>query len=211
MAFVKICGITNVDDALRAVELGADAVGMVFAPSPRRVKREKAKSINDELPASVKKVGVFVNETLEEVKKIVDLCRFDIIQLHGDENIKDFRCIRKDIIKTIHIGKNNIEEEISKINKDIDYLLFDTYIKGLAGGSGKSFQWEKVIKFKELDIPIILSGGLTPQNVREAINAVKPFGVDVSSGVEDYPGKKDFQKLEEFLRNAKEGFGEFDG
>lgn len=166
---IKICGITNIEDAQAAVELGADALGFVFAPSPRQVTPQQAKEIIEKLPPFVATVGVFTDESPERIRQIADECKLDYIQLHGAKPIK---ILKKDILAGI---------------------LVDT----------KEHDWESAIDAKKYSKPVILAGSLTPENVAEAIKKVKPYAVDVSSGIESSPGKKDYEKMKRFIDAAR--------
>lgn len=212
MPKIKICGITNYEDALNAVKLGASYIGLNFyKKSPRYIKENDAKKIVGKLPKNVKKVGVFVNENLKTIKKIVDNIDLDIIQLHGSENPNYCQKLKKEtkkeIIKAFRI-KNGIKinEIRSKIKKYyVDYYMFDTYKKGMFGGTGKTFNWN-ILDIKSLKKKFFLSGGLNSENVKEAIKIAKPFAVDVSSSVEEKPGKKDYKKMKEFISIVKKIF-----
>ena len=199
MVRVKICGITNLDDALAAVEAGADALGFVFAQSPRRVSPEKAREITCILPPFVCKVGVFVDDDLYKVAQVQDFCGLNYVQLHGEEDVIDAQVLGLKVIKSFAMGKG-------RIPKADEYpgaaLLLDTYVPGLAGGSGKTFDWSLAAPLAA-QRPVILAGGLNPDNVASAIETVKPFAVDVSSGVEKNPGRKDHERVSEFIKNAK--------
>jgi phosphoribosylanthranilate isomerase len=199
---VKICGITNLDDALTAVDLGADALGFVFfRDSPRHVSCDNAASIIRKLPPFVTTVGVFVNERPEQIEKIVSLTGIDIIQLHGDEP-PSLCTLSRRIIKAIRV------KSLESLDPLIDYqgrvcsFLLDTYTPDVLGGSGRVFNWE-IASYAKRFGSIILAGGLTPDNVAEAVRQVIPYGVDVSSGVESRKGKKDHNKLKFFIERAK--------
>jgi len=198
---VKICGITNIEDALAAVEYGADALGFVFyKKSPRYIEVKQAKEIISRLPPFASTVGVFVNDSFENIESITDLCSITIIQLHGDED-KDFCSnFKVNVIKSIRIKNENSIEKMKEYN--VSAFLLDTYSDNMPGGTGKSFNWDLAIKAKNYG-KIILAGGLTPENVREAILKVKPYAVDVSSGVESKPGKKDHKKMKRFIEEVK--------
>ncbi len=203
MTRVKICGITRPEDALAAVEAGADALGFVFfKESPRHIFPEKAAEIITLLPPFVQVVGLFVNEQAEQVNEIADLCRLDLVQLHGDETSAYCRQIRRRILKAFRVRTLTCLDPIS------DYLtaglLLDTYSPSFYGGTGTAFNWEIAREASGRFGRIVLAGGLTPDNVADAIRQVHPWAVDVSSGVESEPGKKDHQKVREFIRNAKE-------
>lgn len=203
MIKVKICGITNIEDALLAADLGADALGFIFAESPRQIDSEKARAIIHELPPFVKTVGVFVNEEPEKIKEIQLECGLDLVQLHGDESPEQCRNLMPYSIKSFRIKDETGIKGIDKYKGAVRAILLDTYQKGKAGGTGKTFDWSLAIKVKEIGIPIILAGGLGPENIQEAIATVKPYAVDVSSSIEEKPGKKNpdrmkalFEKIE---------------
>lgn len=198
---VKICGITNIEDALAAVELGADALGFVFAKSPRQVTKEQARDIIENLPPFVSPVGVFVDEKVETIKEICDFCGIHTVQLHGNEDplyINDLKGYK--IIKAFRIKEEGDLKPLA--NYKPHAFLLDSYVKGVMGGTGVAFNWEVARQAHKYGA-IILSGGLTSENVQEAIRIVKPYAVDVSSGVEASPGKKDKVLMKWFIVNAK--------
>ncbi len=200
---VKICGITNLKDALAAVEAGSDALGFVFyKKSPRYIAPKKAREIIKNLPENLKKVGVFVNAGEKTIKEIAGLCGLDMLQFHGDET-PGFCSLFKNykIIKAFRI-KNKID--LSKILKyNVFAYLFDTYIKSRYGATGKSFNWGLLRCLKSIDRPVFLSGGLNAGNVKKAIKSIQPEWLDVSSSVEVMPGVKDPKKVKEFIKKAK--------
>lgn len=208
MVKVKICGITNLDDALACVDAGANAIGFVFAKSPRKVEPDTVKKIVFNLPPFIVKVGVFVNEVPSLICKIARDCLLNVIQLHGEE-IPEF-CkeisLNFPVIKSIRIRNINDTKILFAYKDFASAFLLDTFIEGKKGqlpaygGSGKTFNWDFCKDVKEFKKPIILSGGLNQTNVREAILKVRPYAVDVSSGVERSPGKKDHKKLKEFIK-----------
>lgn len=201
MVLVKICGITNVDDALDAVEFGADALGFNFWPdSPRYLKPEKAKEILGEIPPSILKVGVFVNESYEKVRDIAVDLSLDTLQFHGDET--PYYC---DQFAAPYWKAFRLRDERGLLlmrKYRCEYYLVDTYIEKGYGGSGMTGNWQLAQEAKRVG-KIFLAGGLTPENVQVAIQVVRPHGVDVSTGVEDEPGRKNRFRLEEFIRKAK--------
>lgn len=198
MTKVKICGITNLGDAQAAVELGADALGFVFAESPRRISREMAAEIIYSLPPFLTCVGLFVDESPELVRETIKKCRLNVLQFHGRESSDHCRQFR---IKTIKAFRLRNEHSLKTIPYyQVDAYLLDTYVEGASGGTGQSFNWDLALRTKEFAGPIILAGGLRPGNLAEAIKKVRPYGVDVSTGVETEPGKKDHQKMREFIR-----------
>jgi len=200
MVRIKICGITNEEDALVAVELGADALGFVFAESPRRIDPEKAKDIIRLLPPFVGRVGVFVDEDRSEIDRIADLCNLDALQLHGNESAAFCRSFKLNVIKAIRV--RNIDSLKTLANYDVNTFLLDAFVPDKHGGTGKTFDWELAVAAKKWG-RIVLSGGLTAENVAKAIAEVDPYAVDVSSGVEAYPGKKDPEKLKAFFEAIK--------
>ncbi len=200
MVKIKVCGITNIEDALLALSLGVDAVGFVFAESERRITPVNAKKIIDELPQSILKVGVFVDEEEKRTREILKLCRLDMLQFHGDESPSHILRFRERVIKSFRIEDEDSLKAIP--NYKASAYLLDTYSSEVYGGTGEVFNWDLAVEAKKFG-PIILSGGLNPDNVVEAIKKVKPWAVDVSSGVESSPGKKDPQKLEEFVKKVR--------
>lgn len=195
---VKICGITRLEDALLIARLGADAIGFIFAESPRRVTPETAKGIIDLLPPWVNCVGVFVNEEIDTVRSIQDYCSLDYLQFHGDEDPSYCRQFPRRSIKAFRLQTS---QDLSSLGKySVSAYLLDTFVKGQLGGTGKTFDWKLALLAKQYG-PIILSGGLTQENVTQAIQLVHPYGVDASSGLEKSPGQKDQDKLSSFFRS----------
>jgi phosphoribosylanthranilate isomerase len=201
MTKVKICGITSLDDALMAAEAGADALGFVFfEKSPRHVDPHKAAGIIAQIPPFIQVVGLFVNAELNYVNATADLCRLDLVQLHGDESPSYCASVHRRVMKALRV------RGISSIAAMSDYrvaaFLLDAYCPDSYGGTGKSFDWDCAIAAKEHG-RIVLAGGLDPDNVAAAVARVAPYGVDVSSGVESSPGRKDPEKVRRFIREAK--------
>ena len=187
---VKICGITDYQEAAVAVDLGVDALGFIFAKSPRQITPQKALAIIRELPPFVKSVGVFVNDAPDVVRKVTHHCGLDLVQLHGDESPDLCLSLMPYTIKALRMkGESSSQASMAFYGK-VRALLLDTYAEDKAGGTGKTFDWNLAVKIKKLKMPIILSGGLGPANIREAIRTVEPYAVDVNSGVEESPGKK---------------------
>ncbi|MCX6353355.1 MAG: phosphoribosylanthranilate isomerase [Candidatus Aureabacteria bacterium] len=201
MVKVKICGITTLDDARAAVSAGADAIGLVFAPSPRRISPERAREIVNSLPPFVLTVGVCVNESPERVREIISSCGVHYIQFHGDEPPEVCNAFGKSAIKAVRMRDADSLRGMERYR--VAALLLDSYVKGIHGGTAETFPWAHAAGAHSLGMPIILSGGLNAQNVVEAVKAVRPFAVDVSSGVESEPGKKDHRLMAEFIRLAK--------
>ena len=200
---VKVCGMTSLKDALVAVEGGADAVGFIFyKKSPRSVTMKTVREIVLELPPFVDTVGVFVDETAEQINKIADYCNLDIIQLHGDESPTFCKKIRRKVIKAFRIKDMQSVKKLSSFQ--VSGFLLDTFSENLHGGTGKVFDWNLALPVKKFG-PVIMAGGLTPNNVQQAVRQIRPYGVDVCSGVESEPGIKDHKKVRAFLNNAKAG------
>jgi phosphoribosylanthranilate isomerase len=201
--FVKICGITNEADAHAAVEAGADALGFMFYPaSPRHVAAAVVGEIVRRLPSQVLTFGVFVNPVLEEARDIAASCGLGGIQLHGDEPPE--LCARFAPLKVWKAFRIRDEESLKPLPRyATDAWLLDAYsAKGL-GGTGERFNWELAVRAKSLGRPVVLAGGLVPENIAEAVQQVQPWGVDVSSGVEAAPGQKDHAKVRAFIAAAK--------
>ena len=201
MVKVKICGITNIEDALCAADAGADALGFVFyAKSPRCITPEQAAEIIRALPPFILTVGLFVNAGPDFVNTTAEVCNLDRIQLHGEEAPPFCTRIARPVIKAFRV-KDAASLEAMKDYRVTGYLL-DAYSPDAHGGTGLTFNWELARVAKRFG-RIILAGGLTPDNVRWAIEATRPYAVDVSSGVESSPGRKDPDKVREFIQNAK--------
>lgn len=202
---VKICGITNVGDALLAAELGAQALGFVFYPqSPRYVTPEQARGIIRQLPPLVGTVGVFVDEEPATVREIASLAGLDWIQLHGKESPEYCRALGRRVIKGFPVKGEEIFSELGEYQGAVQAFLLDAYKPGTPGGTGETFDWELARRAKTFG-PIILAGGLTPENVGQAIRVAQPAAVDVASGVEASPGKKDPEKLKAFFLAVRAG------
>ena len=199
---VKICGITEGEDALKAVKLGAGALGFIFAPSPRQILPQKARRIIKAIPPFVKTVGVFVNEEAAKIRELINYCGLDLIQLHGDESPDFCRELMPYTIKAIRIKDDSSLQICADYQAKVRALLLDTYAKDKAGGTGKTFDWQLAIKIMEAGIPVILSGGLGPSNIVAAINTVGPYAVDVNSGVEERPGKKSYRLMKELMEKV---------
>lgn len=202
MIRVKICGITNLDDAEAAIDFGADALGFVFFKgSPRCVTVKQAESIICKLPPFVTTVGVFVDETPEMIRSSISNAGIDVIQLHGDEKPEACQFSRRSI-KAIRIKSIDSLEPLKTYKNLVSAFLLDAYTAEALGGTGQKFNWDIAVEAKQFG-KIILAGGLTPDNIRNAIVHVKPYGVDVSSGVEREKGKKDHQKMKLFIERAR--------
>lgn len=200
MTWIKICGITNPKDALNAVALGVQALGFIFAPSPRQVNPDTAREIILHLPRSIHRVGVFVDEKVEEVKRIAHFCGLSMVQLHGQETPEYCREIALPVIKAFRVRDARSLEGIEKYA--FTRILLDAWSDERAGGTGKAFSWEIARKVRP-EGDYILSGGLNPSNVGEAIRRLHPMGVDVGSGVEKSPGLKDGLKMKDFVEAVR--------
>jgi len=203
MVKVKVCGITNPHDALMAIELGADALGFIFAPSPRRISPEKARDIIRSIPPFAKTVGVFVNEELTTIRRIADYCSVDLIQLHGNEHPDICLELMPRAIKAFRIKDKLSLESVRAYYGTARAFLLDTYSEEREGGTGKTFNWDLAIKGKGLGVPIILSGGLRPSNIQRAILTVQPYAVDVNSGIEESTEKKDPLLLKTLMKKIE--------
>jgi len=211
MIRIKICGITEAAHALAAAEAGADFIGLVFAPSKRQVTLERAREIVLAVKDSGKPpltVGVFVNTAAPEVNRTADYCGLDWVQLSGDEPWEGLRDIERPLIKAIRVGQKGHAEEITAnlkagyelLGKDFICLL-DTHVEGSYGGSGQTFDWGLVREVSE-GLPVVIAGGLSAENVGQAIKTLRPWGVDVSSGVET-GGVKDISKIKAFIEAVR--------
>lgn len=204
---VKICGITSLEDARFVAGALADYIGFIFYPdSPRFVEPARAGAINNWIEGP-KKVGVFVNQPLDDVQSIARQSGLDLVQLHGNESVEYCGLMEKPVIKVFHIDEDatvdSIKKEIEPYLDVVDYLLFDTKISGLWGGTGVTFNWDLLSDITD-EKPFFLSGGLQIDNVRNAIQKTKPYAIDLSSGIEKTPGLKDFDKIETFFDEMRE-------
>lgn len=204
MVFVKICGITRVEDATAAARYGAAAVGFIFAESPRRISVEEALSISKSIPGCLTRIGVFVNENPVVVMRIARKAKLDVIQLHGEEEPEYCKKISLPVIKTIKIHENEFFPNPEDYFSLAYAFLLDTYDPNAYGGTGKTFRWEMIERIKEYGKPVIVAGGLNKDNVGELIRKYRPFGVDVSSGVEVSPGIKSASEIKKFIEKVRE-------
>jgi len=207
--WVKICGTTNLEDALAAVGAGADALGFVFAASSRRVEPAAAAQITRSLPEGIERVGVFVNESAECIREVAREAGLTAVQLHGDEGTEFARGIASGglkVFKAIPVRGGFATRMIAFAEKGgVDAMLLDS-ATALRGGAGTNFDWRAVARYMPVhggEIRVIVAGGLTPLNVSHAIRILRPWGVDVATGVEREPGKKDHEKVREFVKAAK--------
>ena len=202
MVKVKVCGITNPVDARFAAEAGADALGLVFAESPRQVSVERAREVAAALPDGVLKVGVFVNAEPKEVLRIASEVGLDYAQLHGDESPEVVAAVRKGGLKVVKALRVRDAGSLVIEGYEADLFLLDAYSARARGGTGKRFDWGLAKSIKGRG-NILVSGGRTPENVREAIRFFEPYGVDASSSLEDAPGKKNRERVRRFVSAAK--------
>jgi phosphoribosylanthranilate isomerase len=201
MIKIKICGITNLDDALAAVDFGADALGFNFyKKSPRHIEPQRAAEIIAQLPPFVVPVGIFVNEREERIREIVSLACLQGIQLHGDETPEFCQRFGSRVIKAFQIRNKESLKHMSHYR--VSAYLLDSYKEGLRGGTGETFDWHLAVVAKTFG-RIILAGGLNADNVAEAVKLVQPYGIDVAGGVEREKGTKDHAKLKTFITEAR--------
>jgi phosphoribosylanthranilate isomerase len=206
MTKVKICGITNLEDALLSVQFGADELGFNFYPkSPRYVRPEQIRLILEQLPANILTIGVFVDANHNVIEDIMLRTGLTAVQLHGSENAEFVRRQRENIdatvIKAFRVSNTFKAEDVLQF--DVDAILLDAYSPNLHGGTGETFDWEIAKQVRGIYPKMYLAGGLSPENVRQAISDVAPFAVDVCSAVESSPGKKDSELLRRFIAEAK--------
>jgi len=203
MTRIKICGITNVQDALLASDLGSDALGFIFYPGSKRyIEPGIASEIISSLPPFITTVGVFVNQSLEEIRTVRDRTGIDLVQLHGDETPDFCSGLPFKAVKALRVKERS---DIALVELyPMQAILFDKYSDDAYGGTGEIFPWDW-LKDLKTSKSIILSGGLTPGNVKGVINRVKPYAVDISSGVEDSPGKKNAEKMRKFIEAVRPG------
>jgi phosphoribosylanthranilate isomerase len=201
MVKVKICGITTREDALMAVEAGADALGFVFYPlSPRHISPEDAAGIIRDLPPFAQTVGLFVDQDISVVNETADMCGLDLIQLHGDESPEYCESVRRRVIKAFRVKDISILDSLVRFR--VAGCLLDAWSPAAPGGTGQTFNWGIAAEAVKRGHRIVLAGGLTPDNVAEAVRRVNPCAVDVSSGVESSPGRKDADKIRKFIIQA---------
>jgi phosphoribosylanthranilate isomerase len=202
---IKICGITNLEDAYAAVDLGVDALGFIFVPgTPRYVQSQVAAQIIGDLPPFVTTVGVFADVSPETILQAVRVCGLNVVQLHGSETPEYCSELgargRVPLIKAFRVKDRHSLSSVPKYG--VSAYLLDTYVKGKKGGTGETFNWDLAREAKTYG-KIIVAGGLTPENVAQAVQHVRPYAVDVGSGVESEPGKKDHAKIRKFVENVR--------
>jgi phosphoribosylanthranilate isomerase len=201
---VKICGFTQVQDAVVAANLGVDAIGLVFyPPSPRNVNLDKAKEIVKALPAFVTVVALFVDEQEAQIREVLSKVAIDCIQFHGDESAEVCGIYNKPYMKAIRMKPDLDVIAMANQYQDASAILLDAYHPGIKGGSGSQFDWDLIPK--NCNLPIILAGGLQADNAKQAVETVRPYALDVSSGVESSKGIKDAAKMTAFIQAIKEG------
>jgi len=205
MAKIKICGITRIEDLQELEKLDIDFFGMIFyPPSPRFVSIEKAKKITNHLTnySSIKKVGVFVNEPLENLKQTISKLKLDLVQLHGDESLEYCQSIDIPVIKVFRVESENDLKKITQYKKIVPYILLDTKLKNLYGGTGKKFDWNILTSSKLKNCNWFLSGGLNGENFKEGLK-FNPYAIDFNSGVEKSPGIKDIALIKKIVQTIK--------
>lgn len=197
MIHVKICGITNNDDARAAVELGADAVGFVFARSTRAITPEQARLIIRHTPPFITTVGVFMDQDIDEIERMCQISGIDVAQLHGDESPSCCRTLNRRVIKRLRVDGSTTNDSLCRA-----MALYDvgTFLLDPGAGSGKAFDWSIA---RNIEQRIIVAGGLDPENISQVIDILHPYGVDVSSGVEKFPGTKDHKKIARFIKEVR--------
>ncbi len=204
MVYAKVCGITTPKDGSFAAESGADAIGLVFAESPRRISVEEAREITATLPDGILKVGVFVDAEPAEVLRIAREVGLDYAQLHGDESPKDVDAVREGGLKVMKALRVRRADSLAAMDAyEADLFLLDAWSEKARGGTGERFDWGLAKSLKGRG-NIVVSGGLGPENVREAVRLFEPYGVDASSSLEDAPGKKNDERVRRFVSAAKE-------
>ncbi len=202
---IKICGITNADDAFHAASLGANALGFIFSKnSPRYVSPQTVEEITPFLPPFIQLVGVFVDAEKAEIEETMQRCRLDVVQLHGQETPEFCLRMNRRVIKAFRVAEPEDVEALAQYQGMISAALLDTKVKNMEGGSGKIFDWGLALKAKEYDIPIILAGGINSGNIKKAIQLVNPYAIDLSSGVESSPGRKDYNKMRDIIQLARD-------
>lgn len=202
---IKFCGCTDMHDVMMAIETGADAIGMIFAPSPRRITASAAKHIAEQLPPFITPVGVFVDPTRDDIARARDIFPDLVIQLHGDEPPSFVSSVDGKVIKTIHVAQDAADPDaVERAGNEHPraILLFDTVVNGQRGGTGVTFPWRTIAPVAR-QRQVVVGGGLTPENISNCVRTVRPFGVDVRSGIET-DARKDLQKMRAFVQAVKE-------
>lgn len=202
--FIKVCGITNAEDAHWAVHCGASALGFVFCSSPRRVTPEQARVLCEGLPSGVRSVGVFVDDPLSRVREVAAYCGLDLVQLHGNPSPAACRRMGWPCIRAFRVRNETSLRSLQDYRGSVRAVLLDAWDEERAGGTGRTFDWRLAPRMRRLGMPVILAGGLTPENVGSAVAQARPHGVDVSSGVERRPGVKDPAMVRQFVKRARQ-------
>jgi phosphoribosylanthranilate isomerase len=212
LTWVKICGTTNLEDAQVAAEAGADALGFIFAPSPRRISPRDAKKIIAELPHAIEKIGVFVNQKPEIILETANTAGLTGVQFHGDETLDDLKELRRAskgslrFYGAVRVSALGDLDQLLYWQPVLSAILVDSGTEKRRGGTGRKFDWEEaapLVRLLRRKMNVVIAGGLDPKNVRDAIARLRPWGVDVVSGVEKEPGKKDHEKVRAFVKAAK--------
>jgi len=199
---IKICGINHRDDALKAVACGADAIGIIFVEkSPRYTSLTEARFIGESLPPFVTLVGLFMNASAETIREALKVVPLNLLQFHGEETPEFCDQFNMPYIKVLRMQDNVNVVAFAQEYPNAAGILLDTYHKGMGGGTGQTFDWDLIPD--DVPLPVILAGGLNPENVAAAIEQVRPYAVDVSSGVESVPAKKDHRKIEQFIKEVQ--------
>ncbi len=202
--FVKICGITTKEQAVEIAAMDIDALGLVFATSPRKVTAEEARCIISKMPPFVSSVGVFVDEELDTIREIIDYCGIDFVQLHGSESPDFCKALIPRVIKAFRIRSEKELLKLPAYEPWVRGFLLDAWSTKAMGGTGSTFDWSIAEKAKTMvEKPVILAGGLTPGNIGDALEQAAPWGVDASSGLEKVPGQKDMAKVREFVQKVR--------
>jgi phosphoribosylanthranilate isomerase len=201
---IKICGLTNKNDALNAIALNVDALGFIFYEhSPRYISPETVETFMLDLPPFINAIGVFVNATSDYITSVVQRCKLNAIQLHGSEPPEFCTQFSLPTIKAIPVREHSDITAIPKYKGCVNGILLDTKAENVHGGTGKTFDWGLALEAKEYDTPLILSGGINAKNIEKALKMVGPYGIDICSGVEKEPGIKDYNKMQELIGAIK--------
>ncbi|MFA5929197.1 MAG: phosphoribosylanthranilate isomerase [Candidatus Margulisiibacteriota bacterium] len=195
---IKICGITNIEDALLAASLGANALGFIFAKSPRQVSVNSVQEISAKLPPFLSKIGIFVNESVDQVNETVKQCGLNAVQLHGTETPEHCRQVHAPVIKAFHLKKPEDLEQIKQYEDCVSAFLFDSSTENQPGGTGTTFDWKLLAELNTAK-PVIIAGGMSIENIPLLMEHLSPYAVDVNSGIESSPGKKDPEKMRQLF------------
>ncbi len=205
MIYIKVCGITSLQGAVNVCNAGVNAIGFIFAKSPRRITPDCAREIIARIPPYIQTVGVFVNEQPEAISEIIRYCGIDIAQLHGEEPVSVCNALSPRVMKAARVKSSEDLKQLHIFDGNVRGILLDSFSEKGYGGTGKIFDWAIAVEaVRQFQSPVVLAGGLSPDNIVDAILQVKPYGVDVSSGVELEPGKKDIEKVKLFVSRVRE-------